>query len=85
MRFAFELQICIFDLKTSGPAYAVQICKIRPDFLRFENPITQVAKFRRLGSSDFQSKNGRLSEFKMLSTTANSSRTIDELDGDTDV
>ena len=35
-----------------------------------------------LGHQIFKSKNGMLSKFKMLSTTANSSRTIDELDGD---
>ena len=36
-----------------------------------------------LGRQIFRSKNGMVSKLKMLSTTANSSRTIDELDGDT--
>ena len=59
MRFDFELQICVFSIsKTNDPAYAVQICKIRPEFFRFENPMTQVVgfwpKIRRPGSSDFQ-------------------------------
>ena len=41
-----------------------------------------LAKTRRLGSLDFhKSKNVMLSKFKMLSTTANSSRMIDELGG----
>ena len=38
-----------------------------------------------LGHQIFKSKNIMLSKFKMLSTTANSTRTIDELDGDTAV
>ena len=57
-------------------------------------------KIRRLGSSDFsnrnpksadlgdrilKSKNGMLSKFNVLFTTANRSRTIDELDSDTAV
>ena len=101
----------------NAPAYAVQICKIRPDVFRFENPMTHVvginpfrtavpfwgqttqtssslspkrdcgskgvkANIRRLMSWDFQSKHDMLSKFKILSTTANSSRNIDELDGD---
>ena len=44
--------------KIDDPAYAVQICKIRPEQNRFENPMTEVvglwAKIRRLGSSDCQ-------------------------------
>ena len=36
-----------------------------------------------LGHQIFESKNGMVSKFKMLSTTASSSRAIDELDGDT--
>ena len=35
------------------------------------------------GHQLFKSKNGMVSEFKMLSTTASNTRTIDELDGDT--
>ena len=35
-----------------------------------------------LGHQIFKSKYGMLSKFKMLCTTANSSRTIDELDSD---
>ena len=35
-----------------------------------------------LGQQVLKSKDGMLSKFKMLSTTANSSRTTDELDGD---
>ena len=31
--------------KTNEPAYAVQICKIRPGIFRFENPMTQVVGF----------------------------------------
>ena len=38
-----------------------------------------------LGDQLFVSKNGKLSELKMFSTTTNSSRTIVELDGDTPV
>ena len=38
-----------------------------------------------LGDQLFASKNGKLSEFKMFSTTTDSNRTIDELDGDTTV
>ena len=70
----------------NDPAYAVQICKTRPDFFRFENPTTQVAGFGPnpddLGHQIFKSKNRMLSNSKMLSTTVNSSRTIGELDGD---
>ena len=66
--------------KVNDSAHALQICKIRPEKKnRFENPM---AKIRRLGSSDFHIENGMLSKLKMLSTTANSSRRIDELDGD---
>ena len=39
-------------------------------------------KFDDLGHRIFKSKIGMLPIFKILSTTANSSRTIDELDGD---
>ena len=42
-------------------------------------------KIRILGPSDSQIKNGMVSPFKMSSTQASSSRTIDELDGDTRV
>ena len=61
-------------------------------FFRFENPMAQVVRFwpkiRRLGSSDFQIEkcHGLYCKFKMLSTTASSSRrTIDEFDTDTAV
>ena len=50
-------------------------------FFRFENPLAQSSDFG--GPSDFESKNGMASKFRMLSTTASSSGTIDELDGDT--
>ena len=44
--------------RKNDPADAVRICKVRPDFFRFENPMTQVvefwAKIRRLGSSYVQ-------------------------------
>ena len=43
------------------------------------------AKSDDLGHEIFKSKNGMISKFKVLSTTACSSRTIDELDGDTAV
>ena len=59
------------------------------NFFENENPTTLVVgfwpKIRRSWSSDFQIENVILSEFNMLSTTANSSRMIDELDGDTTV
>ena len=55
----FRASVLYFSIsKTNDPVYAVQICKIRPDFFRFENPMTQVVgfwpKIRRTGSSDFQ-------------------------------
>ena len=73
----------------NAPAYPVRICNIRPDFFRFKNLMTQVVgsqnpttpKNSALGHQIFKSKNGMLSKFKMLSTTANISRTTDELDG----
>ena len=71
------------------PASAVQICKIRLEFfdLRIRRPKSSDfgPKSDRPGSSDFQIENDMLSKFKMLSTTANSSRTVDEVDGDTAV
>ena len=91
MRFDFELQICTryFSIpKMKAFARAVRRCKIGQDFfdLRFPWP----------KSSDFGPKNddlakqifklkcrGMVSKFKVLSTQASSSRTIDELDGNT--
>ena len=51
---------------------------------RFENPMAQVvSKIGRLGPQIFKSENGTVSCFKMLSTQASSSRTSEDLDGDT--
>ena len=73
-----------------APGCPVRMCEIRPDFFLFENPMTQLVGFwsdfgpksDQLGHEIFKSKNGMLSIFKMLSPRANSSRMIDELDGD---
>ena len=61
----------------------------RARFFRFENPMAEVIRFgpkmRRLGPSDFNRKMAYSLKFKVLSTTASNSRTIDELDGGTAV
>ena len=87
MQIDLALEISIFDRKNESISlkYAVRICKIRPDFFfdsRFRWPFWP--KLRRLDTLDFRIEEWHgFFKFKMLSTTASSSRMIHELNGDT--
>ena len=53
--------------------------------IRWSRPSNFDPKSDGLGHQIFRYKNGMVSKFQILSTTASSSRTIDELDADTTV
>ena len=83
MRFDFELQICTFRYQ-KRMTLLMQFEHAKSDRILSISESDDASR-RILGHQIFKSKNSMLSKFSMLSTTANTSRTSDELDDDTAV